>query len=182
MNILSARFDLERMQLRFSGVGILLIVFGSSIALAGLLSIFALVTVFIVSGKIHGSMGMLFFTVLFFPIGIFLVVLGVRIRRRNKQFDILHGTIHSYRRIPLSDLSEKLNLPTKEVESLIALSMASKDIEGFIDRETGEFVTGPIDDRSKTFTHCNSCGASFGKIYLKGETVKCKTCGSLHNL
>jgi hypothetical protein len=77
------------------------------------------------------------------------------------------------------DLSVKMGMSIGDVERLIINLISVQELNGFIDRETNEFVVHKDGQITESFTRCRSCGASFNRVILKGETAKCSLCNSL---
>jgi PCI domain-containing protein len=114
---------------------------------------------------------------IFFIPGILLILLGKKAARKEDLLKSATGIIKSYRRITLYDLSEKLSISVAETENVLAEIVNLKLIKGNFDRTTSEFFTDDAEIKSIKHKFCSSCGSSFDRIYLQGETVKCEKCG-----
>jgi len=111
--------------------------------------------------------------------GIYLYYKGLIFSKKEKLLKETTALINTYRRISLTDLSEKLDLQLHETQEIISEAVSLKLIKGFIDRTTSEFVSENAENSSMNFKFCPSCGSQLDRIYLKGETIKCNQCGTL---
>ena len=89
------------------------------------------------------------------------------------------GIVNSHRRITLTDLAAKLMIPTDNMGNLLALAISQGLVKGNFDRTTDEFFTEDGKHEQHEIRFCSSCGSPFERIYLKGETIKCRSCGNV---
>ena len=113
--------------------------------------------------------------------GIILLVTGISRERRieNEQMASIYGITKSYRRIAIADIAEKLDMQVKDVYRLLSKGISKRRISGYIDRSSNEFFTVDALDDQIDVKFCPSCGAPIGRVLLKGEKFKCKSCGTV---
>lgn len=111
--------------------------------------------------------------------GVLLIALGKRAHKEEEQLESLVSIAKSYRRITMDELSQNLNIPVERTGKLLSLAISKKLIKGNFDRTTDEFFTEDSKLQEINFRFCPSCGAPFDRVYLEGETIKCKNCGVL---
>ncbi len=111
--------------------------------------------------------------------GIILLRLGKKAQREEEQIKAVATMIRSYRRIKLQTIAEKLGVTVLEAEKFLSRALSAKLIKGFIDRTTDEFVTKDARVKEIEVKFCSNCGAPLEEVYLEGETVKCRSCGSI---
>ncbi len=111
--------------------------------------------------------------------GFILIRLGKKAQRKEEKVKAVANIIKSYRRIKLESISQKLAIPVLEVEQHLSTALSAHLIRGFIDRTTEEFVTEDARKKDMEKKFCNNCGAPLEQVYLEGETVRCKSCGSI---
>lgn len=109
--------------------------------------------------------------------GIFFVIKGRNISKEDEKIQSIISIVKSYRRITVEQLSGKIYLSIPETIRLLTKAMSIGKIEGHFDRTTDEFFTTESREDIITYKFCPSCGASFDKVYFKGETIKCNACG-----
>lgn len=118
--------------------------------------------------------------------GFIFIVLGIRIKNRERlkkdhyedeMMDLIASVVRSYRRISIMELSQKLNISLPNARNYLLKALSENKIRGYFDRGTDEFFTEEANQQRLQFQYCPSCGAPFDRIYLQGETVKCKSCG-----
>lgn len=111
--------------------------------------------------------------------GFILIRLGKKAQVKEEKVKAVANIIKSYRRIKLESISEKLAIPVLEVEQHLSAALSARLIRGFIDRTTDEFVAEGAREKDIAVKYCSSCGAPLEKVYLEGETIKCKSCGTI---
>lgn len=114
------------------------------------------------------------------PTVVFLVIglIGFTRRRRNREIAEL---LKSHRRIKVGDFSKKIGKNEMEAEKTIMKILEDKQLEGYMDRGTGEFFTKEFLDQTPNVRFgwkCDSCGAKNDSVILPGEMGKCKYCNS----
>lgn len=157
------------------GTGVALVIFGTAICFLGIA-----MTAFEASpnDSRNGPQIALVSMAFIFP-GLFLMYLARRSRKRLEILLAIAGIVTSHRRITLADLAAKLMIPPDNVGSLLAIAISQGLVTGNFDRTTGEFFTEDGKLEKSEIRFCSSCGSPFGRIYLKGETVKCRSCGNV---
>jgi len=111
--------------------------------------------------------------------GLIMIYLGKKAHVKEVKVKAVANIIKSHRRIKIAAISKKMAIPEIEVEQHLSTALSKKMIRGFIDRTTDEFVTEEGMKHDVQTRFCGNCGAPFEKVYLKGETIKCKSCGSI---
>jgi len=128
----------------------------------------------------HSSSGLpiaLCSLIFFIPAGISLLI-AKRIRRENDLITTVTQLLKSYGRITITDLSAKISVPPQLAIKMLAKAITKGRISGSFDRTTDEFVADGARPSSKNITHCPRCGSGLSSVYLEGDTIKCKQCGS----
>ena len=115
----------------------------------------------------------------FLIIGIFSIIISERFSKQQQELELVAGIIHAYRRIKITDISEKSGIPVFKIHKIIAKALDLKIIEGNFDRTTDEFFTDESLEEKVNIQYCKSCGAPFDREYYKGETITCSSCGSV---
>ena len=111
--------------------------------------------------------------------GLILIILGRRNNKIEEQIELASGIVKSYRRITIADLAEKLKTSNIKAEEILSKALTLKLINGNFDRTTGEFFTVEAENQEMEYKFCPSCGAPLERIYLKGDTIKCNSCGTI---
>jgi hypothetical protein len=111
--------------------------------------------------------------------GIILFVLARKSKKNIELMQSITGIIISYRRIRISDVATQLMISGELAAKLLAAAVEQGLVRGKFDRTTGEFFTEEAENEAAKIRFCPSCGAPLDKLYLKGETIQCKSCGSL---
>ncbi len=111
--------------------------------------------------------------------GLLLLRLGKKAQKEEENIKAVANIIKSYRRIKLDTISEKMGISVMEAETLLSKALSAGLIHGFIDRTTEEFVTEEARNKKVDVKFCSSCGSPLDTVYLEGETVKCKSCGTI---
>lgn len=109
--------------------------------------------------------------------GIIMIILGKKAQLKEERVKAVANLIKSYQRVKLDTIAQKLAIPVLEVEKHLSTALSKNLTSGFIDRTTEEFVVEGAKDMGIRF--CTNCGSPIEKTYFKGETVKCKSCGSV---
>jgi hypothetical protein len=111
--------------------------------------------------------------------GTFLLVLGLMGRRRQKHFEKVADLLRAYRRIKITKLAAKLGVTEMEAEYVIAECLGRGLVEGYIDRREGEFFTKEALYQVMDMDRCPICSAPSDELYLEGEEIRCKYCGTV---
>jgi len=157
------------------GTGVALVIFGIAICILGIaMSAFEASPEDSRNGPQIALVSMAFT----FP-GLFLMYLARRSRKRMEILLAIAGIVNSHRRITLTDLAAKLMIPTDNMGNLLALAISQGLVKGNFDRTTYEFFTEDGKHEQHEIRFCSSCGSPFERIYLKGETIKCRSCGNV---
>ncbi len=157
------------------GTGVALLIFGTAICILGLA-----MTAFDASPEDSRNGPQIALVSLAFILpGLFLMYLARRSRKRLEILLAIAGIVTSHRRITLADLAAKLMIPPTNAGNLLALAISQGLVRGNFDRTTDEFFTEDGKLEKSEIRFCSSCGSPFGRIYLAGETVKCRSCGNV---
>jgi hypothetical protein len=108
-----------------------------------------------------------------------LMAIGMKGRRRQKHFEKVADLLMAYRRIKITKLAAKLGVNEMEAEYTIAECLGRGLVEGYIDRREGEFFTKEALYQVMELDRCPICGAPPTELYLEGEEIRCKYCGSV---
>ncbi len=106
-----------------------------------------------------------------------MIILGKKAQLKEERVKAVANLIKSYQRVKLDTIAQKLAIPVLEVEQHLSTALSKNLTSGFIDRTTEEFVVEGAKGMDIKF--CTNCGSPIERTYLKGETVKCKSCGSI---
>ncbi len=125
----------------------------------------------------------IFLTVCMVPVIIITIVLFYfyfKISRRDNIVEDIIGTLKLYRKIKLSTLARQLGLPPNKTEDYISKLIDENRINAYLDRDTMEIIVydNPDDVRVENIT-CPNCGAKISGVYVVGEIVRCKYCGTV---
>ncbi len=101
----------------------------------------------------------------------------------SHRFDIeedMIGLLKLYRKIKLSTLARQLGLSRKKTEEYLLKLIDENRINAYLDRDTMEIIVydNPDDVRVENIT-CPNCGAKISGVYVVGEIVRCKYCGTV---
>ena len=111
--------------------------------------------------------------------GLVLLAIGLRGRGRHKRLEKVADRLRAYRRIKITRLARKLEVTEMEAEYTIAECVGRGLVEGWFDRREGEFFTKEALYRVMNIDRCPICGAPPDELYLVGEEIQCKYCGSV---
>lgn len=112
---------------------------------------------------------------------IFTVIFIILWYVKKKREDVLKGLasyLKMYRRIPLSKVAQRMGITEQNAETLLLECVAKGIINGFLDRETDEFVLEKSIESMRVGAKCPRCGAFSDKVALSGEVVTCAYCGA----
>ncbi len=111
--------------------------------------------------------------------GTALLGLGLMGRRKQKHYEKVADLLRAYRRIKITKLAAKLGVTEMEAEYVIAECLGRELVEGYIDRREGEFFTKEALYQAMKIERCPICGAPPTELYLVGEEIQCKYCGTV---
>ena len=111
--------------------------------------------------------------------GTVLLVIGLMGRRKHKHLEKVADLLRAYRRIKITKLAGKLGVNEMEAEYTIAECLGRGLVEGYIDRREGEFFTKEALYQVMQIDRCPICGAPPTELYLVGEEIRCKYCGTV---
>jgi len=111
--------------------------------------------------------------------GTALMVIGLMGRRKQKHFEKVADLLRAYRRIKITKLAAKLGVNEMDAEYTIAECLGRGLVEGYIDRREGEFFTKEALYQVMEMDRCPICGAPPTELYLEGEEIHCKYCGTV---
>ena len=111
--------------------------------------------------------------------GTFLLVIGLIGRRKQKHLEKVADLLRAYRRIRISKLAGKLGVNEMDAEYVIAECLGRDLVEGYIDRREGEFFTKEALYQVMDLERCPVCGAPSEELYLQGEEIRCRYCGTV---
>ncbi|MBP7735830.1 MAG: PCI domain-containing protein [Spirochaetes bacterium] len=120
-----------------------------------------------------------FFSLSFIIPGLFLYMRSKKMKKNIELMQTIAGMVISYRRIKISDVAARLTMPEQLAAKLLAAAVEKGLVRGKIDRTTGEFFTEEAEHEVANIRFCPSCGAPLDKVYLMGETIQCRSCGSI---
>jgi len=108
------------------------------------------------------------------------IVLILYAHLKKKKYEMLldyANFLRAYRRIKISDFARKIGKSEYEAEKIIVKLLENKLINGYIDRNTQEFVTyEAIYQERVENIKCPNCGATVSGVFLVGEVVMCPYC------
>jgi hypothetical protein len=111
--------------------------------------------------------------------GLVLLAIGLRGRKRHKHLENVADLLRAYRRIKITKLAQKMGVNEMEAEYTIAECVGKGLVEGYFDRREGEFFTKEALYQVMNLERCPICGAPPDELYLVGEEIRCKYCGSV---
>ncbi len=111
--------------------------------------------------------------------GTFLLVIGLIGRRKHKHLEKVADLLRAYRRIKITKLAGKLGVNEMEAEYVIAECLGRELVEGYIDRREGEFFTKEALYQVLNIERCPICNAPSEELYLRGEEIRCRYCGTV---
>ena len=107
------------------------------------------------------------------------VAIGMRGRNRVAHLENVADLLKGYRRMRIEVLANKLGVTPMEAEYTIAECLGRDLVEGYFDRRSGEFFTKEALYQVMNLDRCPICGAPPTELYLKGEEIRCKYCGTV---
>jgi hypothetical protein len=111
--------------------------------------------------------------------GTVLLVIGMMGRRKQKHYEKVADLLRAYRRIKITKLAAKLGVNEMDAEYVIAECLGRELVEGYIDRREGEFFTKEALYQVMNLDRCPICSAPPTELYLQGEEIRCKYCGTV---
>ena len=126
----------------------------------------------------EAARGLVFCSTAFWIPGMILMAYGVKGYTHKKRLVSLATYLKLYRRIKLSDVAVKMGRPESEIEMDLLACMHKGYINGYMDRNSGEFFVEGSVSQSHTGLKCPSCGSPSSKIVMSGETRVCEYCRS----
>jgi hypothetical protein len=111
--------------------------------------------------------------------GTLLLAIGLMGRRKQKHYEKVADLLRAYRRIKITKLAGKLGVNEMEAEYTIAECLGRGLVEGYIDRREGEFFTKEALYQVMNLKRCPICSAPPSELYLEGEEIRCKYCGTV---
>jgi hypothetical protein len=111
--------------------------------------------------------------------GTVLMAIGLMGRRKQKHYEKVADLLRAYRRIKITKLAAKLGVNEMEAEYVIAECLGRGLVEGYMDRREGEFFTKEALYQVLNIDRCPICGAPPDELYLEGEEIQCKYCGTV---
>jgi len=108
-----------------------------------------------------------------------LMAIGLMGRRKQKHYEKVADLLRAYRRIKITKLAAKLGANEIDAEYTIAECLGRGLVEGYIDRREGEFFTKEALYQVMEMDRCPICGAPPTELYLQGEEIHCKYCGTV---
>ncbi len=119
------------------------------------------------------------FSLSFIIPGLIIIFLARKSKKNIELLQTITGTIISHRRMKISDMAGQLMIPEPHAAKLLAVAVEKGLVRGKFDRTTGEFFTEEAEQDIAKIRFCPSCGAPLDRVYLKGETIQCRSCGSI---
>ena len=98
--------------------------------------------------------------------GIICIAIGLILRNHQKRFEQIAELVRAYRRIKISELARKMGKTEFDTERILVQCIDRKLIEGYFDRNTGEFFTKEEMWQRLTIQNCPRCGAPHDQIHL----------------
>jgi hypothetical protein len=155
--------------------GILILIFGCFLLLLGGMMWFEGDPRYWTAGR-----AIVFFSLIFNVPGILLLINARRIHKVEVEVQRIAELIMVYRRISIDALSSKTGFTPAKIEGYIGEALAHKLISGKIDRTTNEFYTDDAVSADLDKTICPGCGKPFPDNFIKGDTIKCPSCGNTY--
>ncbi len=119
------------------------------------------------------------FSLSFLLPGAAMYLLAKKSKKNLELVQALAAFVTSYRRIRIADAAAHLMITEQQAARLLAAAVGKGLVRGNFDRTTGEFFTEEAEKETASIRFCPSCGAPLDRVYLKGETIQCKSCGGL---
>ena len=170
---------------------IILLIFGIVFLFTTLLFVLAsLVYAFHLVGSVSpeesNQYAIFLFTLCTAPVLIITVVIFYfyfKISRRVAIEEDIMGALKLYRKIKLSTLAQQIGLPPNKTEKYLLKLIDENRINAYLDRDTMEIIVydNPYDVRVENIT-CPNCGAKISGVYVVGEIVRCKYCGTVFKI
>lgn len=154
--------------------------FGGLLLLLGLLAFFLGIAMFFTPGDADeksAGMGIAIFSLAFLFSGGALLAYGIKNARFEEKVLSAASIVKSSRRITVVDLAAKLTLSIPKAQKALNRAIELNLVVGNFDRSTDEFFTKESEGHKVDFKFCPACGAPLDRVYLKGETIKCRNCG-----
>ena len=145
---------------------------------AGMLGIVGMTVIFSDVDSVLGNMCVVGLVVLIGG-GAAMMAIGLRGRAKHKRLERVADLLKAYRRIEITKLAGKMGITPMDAEYTIAECLGRGLIEGYFDRQEGEFFTKEALYQVMEIEKCPSCGAPPTDLYLVGEEIQCKYCGSI---
>jgi DNA-directed RNA polymerase subunit RPC12/RpoP len=111
--------------------------------------------------------------------GAAMMAIGLKGRAKHKELEKVADLLKAYRRIEISKLASKMGVTPMDAENTIVECLGRELVEGYFDRQEGEFFTKEALYQVMEIDRCPNCGAPATDLYLVGEEIQCKYCGSV---
>ncbi len=145
---------------------------------AGMLGLMGGITFFASGSSVLGGMCWIVVLVLIVG-GSVLLAIGLKGKRKHKELERVADLLRAYRRIEITKLAQKMGVTPLVAEYTIADCLGKGLVEGYIDRREGEFFTKEALYQVMELDRGPICGAPPDDLYLVGEEIRCKYCGSV---
>jgi hypothetical protein len=106
-------------------------------------------------------------------------ILGLVKRRRNKQYAEM---LKANRRMKVAEFARKIGTNEFKAEKVLMEILEDDQVDGFMDRRTGEFFTMEFLEQTPNVMFgwkCDSCGAKNDSVILPGEKGQCSYCNTI---
>lgn len=162
--------------------------FATAVQVIGIFFLFCGISTFILGIAMHidssspqssSGLPISIFSLSFIIPGAIATLLAVRSKKDIELLQSICGIVTSYRRIKTTELAEQLHIAEAAAARLLAVAVEKGIIKGNFDRTTGEFFTEDSETEQRALRFCPSCGAPLERVFLKGETIRCRSCGGI---
>ncbi len=100
-------------------------------------------------------------------------------KTKEDKIDALASYLRIHRRTPIIKAAQHLGMDVKSTERLLLECISKGQIQGFLDRRTGEFILEESIADMREGAKCPNCGGYTDTVTLTGEVLNCQFCGSV---
>jgi hypothetical protein len=100
-------------------------------------------------------------------------------RQEGRRLGDAASLLKAHRRMSIYNLAGKMRISEAEAEAVVARCLSLGILEGYVDRQQGEFFTREAILQERRISNCPHCHASIDQLRFLGEELRCSACGAI---